>query len=78
MKREEILYKVCASREQYQTCLCIAEAQPNLLFPLASDLKVLLVFTQVRNFVAFCKANPAVCLHGAEIGRRDLRNSKTY
>ncbi len=31
-----------------------------------------------RNFVAYCKANPAVCLHGAEIGSIDLLNSKTY
>ena len=31
-----------------------------------------------RNFVANCKANPAVCLHGTEIGSIDLPNSKTY
>jgi hypothetical protein len=31
-----------------------------------------------RFFVAPCKANPAVCLHGAEIGGIDLPNSKTY
>ena len=27
-----------------------------------------------RNFVAYCKANAAVCLHGIEIGSIDLLN----
>ena len=31
-----------------------------------------------RKFVADCKANPAVCLHGTEIGSIDLLNSLTY
>ena len=31
-----------------------------------------------RKFVADCKANPAVCLHGTEIGSIELLNSKTY
>ena len=30
-----------------------------------------------RKFVADCKANPVVCLHGTEIGSMDLLNSKT-
>ena len=31
-----------------------------------------------RKFVANCKANPVVCLHGTEIRSIDLPNSKTY
>jgi len=30
-----------------------------------------------RKFVAYCKANPAVCLRGTEIGSIDLTNLKT-